>query len=40
VRKPRGSPPGLVAVDREKVIILRRDETLLRRLLDREQRDA
>jgi predicted ribosome quality control (RQC) complex YloA/Tae2 family protein len=39
VRKPRGSPPGLVVVDREKVMILRRDEALLRRLLDREQKD-
>jgi predicted ribosome quality control (RQC) complex YloA/Tae2 family protein len=38
VRKPRRSPPGLVTVDREKVMILRRDEGLLRRLLDREQK--
>jgi predicted ribosome quality control (RQC) complex YloA/Tae2 family protein len=38
VRKPRGSPPGLVVVDREKVIILRREEALLRRLLDREEK--
>jgi len=36
VRKPRGSPPGLVAVDREKVIVLRREEARLRRLLARE----
>jgi predicted ribosome quality control (RQC) complex YloA/Tae2 family protein len=36
VRKPRGSPPGLVVVDREKTIALRRSEALLRRLLDRE----
>jgi hypothetical protein len=37
VRKPRGSAPGLVVVDREKVMLLRRDEALLRRLLEREQ---
>jgi hypothetical protein len=37
VRKPKGSPPGSVAVDREKVMVLRRDEALLRRLLEREQ---
>ncbi|HEX4446537.1 MAG TPA: NFACT RNA binding domain-containing protein, partial [Polyangiaceae bacterium] len=33
VRKPRGTPPGLVVVEREKVIVLRRDESTLRRLL-------
>jgi predicted ribosome quality control (RQC) complex YloA/Tae2 family protein len=33
VRKPRGAAPGAVVVDREKVITLRRDEALLRRLL-------
>jgi hypothetical protein len=33
VRKPRGAAPGAVVVDREKVIALRRDETVLRRLL-------
>jgi hypothetical protein len=36
VRKPRGSAPGLVVVDREKVIVLRREDALLRRLLERE----
>jgi predicted ribosome quality control (RQC) complex YloA/Tae2 family protein len=36
VRKPRGSPPGLVVVTREKILVLRRSEELLRRLLDRE----
>jgi hypothetical protein len=36
VRKPRGSPPGLVVVDREKVILLRREEKTLRRLLESE----
>jgi predicted ribosome quality control (RQC) complex YloA/Tae2 family protein len=33
IRKPRGSAPGAVVVDREKVIVLRRDEAILRRLL-------
>jgi hypothetical protein len=33
VRKPRGSAPGLVVVEREKVIALRRDDEALRRLL-------
>jgi predicted ribosome quality control (RQC) complex YloA/Tae2 family protein len=33
VRKPRGSAPGAVVVEREKVIVLRRDEETLRRLL-------
>ena len=36
VRKPRGSEPGLVVVTREKVLVLRRSEIVLRRLLDRE----
>jgi hypothetical protein len=36
LRKPRGSPPGLVVVDREKVIVLRREDAVLRRLLERE----
>jgi predicted ribosome quality control (RQC) complex YloA/Tae2 family protein len=36
LRKPRGSPPGLVVVDREKVMILRRQPALLRALLERE----
>jgi predicted ribosome quality control (RQC) complex YloA/Tae2 family protein len=37
LRKPRGSAPGLVVVDREKVLVLRREDDLLRRLLEREQ---
>jgi predicted ribosome quality control (RQC) complex YloA/Tae2 family protein len=37
LRKPRGSPPGLVLVDREKVFALRKDERLLQRLLESEQ---
>ncbi len=37
VRKPRGSAPGLVVVDREKVIVLRRQPEILRRLLQAEQ---
>lgn len=36
VRKPRGSAPGVVALGREKVMLLRRNEGLLRRLLERE----
>lgn len=36
VRKPRGSAPGLVVVEREKVIVLRREAELLRQLLERE----
>jgi NFACT protein RNA binding domain/NFACT N-terminal and middle domains len=36
VRKPRGSAPGLVVVDREKVIVLRREPEVLRALLERE----
>jgi predicted ribosome quality control (RQC) complex YloA/Tae2 family protein len=37
VRKPRGSAPGAVVVDREKVIVLRKQEAVLRRLLDGER---
>ncbi len=37
LRKPKGSAPGLVVVDREKVLLLRRDEALLRALLERER---
>jgi predicted ribosome quality control (RQC) complex YloA/Tae2 family protein len=36
VRKPRGSAPGLVAVGRGKVMLLRRDHALLRKLLEHE----
>ncbi len=36
VRKPHGSDPGRVVVTREKVLVLRRSEGVLRRLLDRE----
>jgi predicted ribosome quality control (RQC) complex YloA/Tae2 family protein len=36
LRKPKGSPPGLVVVDREKVLVLRLDAELLRALLERE----
>jgi predicted ribosome quality control (RQC) complex YloA/Tae2 family protein len=36
VRKPRKSPPGLVVVDREKVMLLRRHPEVLRALLERE----
>jgi hypothetical protein len=36
LRKPRGSAPGLVVVDREKVIVLRKDDDGLRRLLESE----
>jgi predicted ribosome quality control (RQC) complex YloA/Tae2 family protein len=36
LRKPRGSAPGFVVVDREKVLILRRDAEVLRRVLERE----
>jgi predicted ribosome quality control (RQC) complex YloA/Tae2 family protein len=39
LRKPRGSAPGLVVVDREKVLLLRRDPQVLARLLQGE-RDA
>jgi predicted ribosome quality control (RQC) complex YloA/Tae2 family protein len=37
VRKPRGSAPGAVVVDREKVIVLRKQDAVLRRLLDGER---
>lgn len=36
LRKPRGSAPGLVVVDREKVLLLRREDDRLRALLERE----
>jgi predicted ribosome quality control (RQC) complex YloA/Tae2 family protein len=36
VRKPRGSAPGLVVVDREKVLALRQVGETLRKLLERE----
>jgi predicted ribosome quality control (RQC) complex YloA/Tae2 family protein len=36
VRKPRGSAPGAVVVDREKVIILRKEDLVIRQLLDSE----
>jgi predicted ribosome quality control (RQC) complex YloA/Tae2 family protein len=36
VRKPRGSAPGFVLLGREKVMLLRRNTGLLRRLLQRE----
>jgi hypothetical protein len=36
LRKPRGSAPGLVIVDREKVFVLRKDEGVLQRLLEGE----
>jgi predicted ribosome quality control (RQC) complex YloA/Tae2 family protein len=36
VRKPRKSPPGLVVLDREKVMLLRRHPEVLRGLLERE----
>jgi hypothetical protein len=36
VRKPKGSAPGFVIVDREKVIVLRREAATLRRLLESE----
>lgn len=37
VRKPRGSAPGFVAVDREKVLVLRVQPELVRELLEREE---
>jgi hypothetical protein len=37
LRKPRGSAPGLVVVDREKVIAVRVDAATLRALLDSEE---
>jgi predicted ribosome quality control (RQC) complex YloA/Tae2 family protein len=39
VRKPRGSPAGLVVVDREKVLTLRRDAVRIERLLASERID-
>ena len=36
LRKPRGSPPGLVVIDREKVFVLRKDDGALQKLLDAE----
>ncbi len=36
LRKPKGSAPGAVVVDREKVLLLRFDAALLRTLLERE----
>jgi hypothetical protein len=36
LRKPKGSPPGFVVVEREKVLVLRVDAALLRTLLERE----
>ena len=36
IRKPRGSAPGVVVVDRVKVLALRCDEDSLRRLLESE----
>jgi len=40
LRKPRGSAPGLVVVDREKVLVLRRQDDRLRALLEREVEPA
>jgi predicted ribosome quality control (RQC) complex YloA/Tae2 family protein len=37
LRKPKGSAPGAVVVDREKVLALRFDPALLRALLEREE---
>jgi hypothetical protein len=37
LRKPRGSAPGLVVVDREKVIAVRIDPAVMRALLDSEE---
>ena len=37
LRKPKGSAPGAVVVDREKVMALRFDSALLRQLLEREE---
>jgi predicted ribosome quality control (RQC) complex YloA/Tae2 family protein len=36
LRKPKGSPPGFVIVDREKVLVLRVEPEILRGLLERE----
>jgi predicted ribosome quality control (RQC) complex YloA/Tae2 family protein len=37
LRKPKGSPPGFVIVDREKVLVLRVEREILRGLLEREE---
>jgi predicted ribosome quality control (RQC) complex YloA/Tae2 family protein len=37
LRKPKGSAPGLVVVDREKVLVLRVEPETLRALLEREE---
>ncbi len=37
LRKPKGSAPGFVIVDREKVVVLRVEPELLRTLLEREE---
>ena len=37
LRKPKGSAPGFVIVDREKVLVLRTEPTILRDLLEREE---
>lgn len=37
LRKPKGSPPGFVVVDREKVLVLRVEPDVLRGLLEREE---
>jgi len=37
LRKPKGSPPGFVLVDREKVLVLRVEPDVLRGLLEREE---
>ena len=37
LRKPKGSAPGFIAVDREKVLVLRVEPDLLRGLLEREE---
>ncbi len=39
LRKPRGSAPGLVVVDREKVIAVRIEAHVLRALLESEERE-
>jgi hypothetical protein len=36
LRKPRGTAPGLVVVEREKVLVLRKDDEVMRRLLESE----
>jgi hypothetical protein len=37
LRKPKGSPPGFILVDREKVLVLRVEPPRLRALLEREE---